>query len=415
MSEFRHELIDLGGWRILIACAVGIGFGLTTLPFYTVGVFTKPLAEEFAWSRAQVQAGLTWMMIGTVTAAWLIGLLMDRFGVRAVALWSQFGLALGLVGVGLVQGHIVLWYSAWFFMAVLGVGTSPITWTRGVADVFDKSRGLALGLALMSTGAMGIVLPPALTWVVETVGWRFAYFTMALSIVLFAMPVVYFFLKPPSDNGHSDVSGAQSNKKVVVGVTFKEALHSYQFWVLMIAFLLIAGSVAGLIINLIPILTDGGLEPGTAASYASFIGLSIILGRLLIGLLLDRVWAPYVTFAVVILPAVAAILIAMSPSGLWWIPLSACFIGFAAGAEFDLIAYMCSRYFGMKSYGQIYAWQWASFSLAAGVAPPLFGQVYDGTGSYEIALYSAAVALIVGGLMLFSLGRYPIFTARSSS
>jgi len=52
-------------------------------------------------------------------------------------------------------------------------------------------------------------------------------------------------------------------------------------------------------------------------------------------------------------------------------------IGFAAGAEFDIIAYLASRYFGLKNYSKIYSFLYASFSIGAAMGPPLFGLAFD--------------------------------------
>jgi MFS family permease len=85
-------------------------------------------------------------------------------------------------------------------------------------------------------------------------------------------------------------------------------------------------------------------------------------------------------------------------------------IGLAAGAEFDLIAYLCSRYFGLKNYSQIYAWQFVAFSIASGAAPMIFGRVFDSAGSYNPALIAAALLFVAGGALLLALGRYPDFS-----
>ena len=71
------------------------------------------------------------------------------------------------------------------------------------------------------------------------------------------------------------------------------------------------------------------------------------------------------------------------------------------------MAYVLVRYFGMRHYGKIYAWQWASFTVAAGVGPLLFGRIFDATGTYATALGAPAIAMLLAPLLLFTLGRYP--------
>ena len=393
-GEFRRDQ----AWRVVLAAWLGVALGLTALPFYTLGIFAKPLALEFGWSRSVIQSGITFAMLGVVSSAWAAGWLIDRFGVRPVALVSQAGLALGFVGLALQPGTATWWQANWFVFAVLGVGTTPLTWSRGIASWFDKQRGLAIGIALSGTGMTALVAPPLLSAVVASQGWRAGYLAIALLIVLVGMPSVWLLFREKA--GHS---GASASTPQGTGLTLGQALRTRHFWILLLGFWAICSTVAGLIPNLVPMLTDSGLSLPQAASYASLLGLNVIAGRLLAGWLLDRFWGPVVALILLMPPALACLLLAQQQ----WPGLAVMLIGLAGGAEFDLIAYLCLRYFGTRHFGQIYAWQWAGFSLAAGAGPVAFGLIFDRTGSYHSALMVAAVLLVIGPLALFALGRYP--------
>jgi MFS family permease len=399
LSAFRDEARL--GWRALLAAAVGLAFGLNSIPFYSLGVFARPLIAEFGWTRAEFQGALAAMMVGTVVSAWAVGGLLDRYGTRRVALASQIGLALGLAGLTLAGPSARSWLAAWFVMAVLGIGTSAITWTRGIAAWFERGRGFALGLGLTSTGLMAFLLPPVVTWLIGEHGWRTAYLVLAASVLVVGLPTVaLLFREPPEAVLRRTFGGG-------VGLTLGEALRGRRFWLLIAAFMLVAGTVAGLLLNLVPLLIDRGLTPASAAWYASLVGLNVVLGRLVVGAMLDRFWAPGVGAVVLSIPALSCAVLASGTGEAWLLGLAAALIGFAAGAEFDLIAYLCTRYFGMRAYGRIYAWQWAAFSLAAGAGPALFGLAFDRAGHYGPALWGGAAALLGGGLLLLALGRYP--------
>lgn len=395
LGEFRRE----HAWRIVLAAWIGVALGLTALPFYTLGIFAKPLALEFGWSRAVIQSGFTFSMLGVICSAWVAGWAIDRFGVRPVALFSQAGLALGFAGLALQNGSPSMWQANWFLFAVLGVGTTPLTWSRGIASWFDKRRGLALGIALSGTGVTALVAPPVINQVVAAYGWRAGYVAVALSIVLVAMPAVWLLFreKPRAAPGVAQAQPAGQ------GLTLVQALRTRHFWLLIAAFWVICAAVSGLIPNLVPMLTDAGLSMAEAAGYASLLGLNVMLGRLLAGWLLDRFWGPAVALVLLMPPTVACLLLAVPQ----WPGAAVMMIGLAAGAEFDLIAYLCLRYFGTRNFGQIYAWQWVNFSVAAGAGPIAFAMIFDRTGSYHDALLVAAVLLVLGPLLLLGLGRYP--------
>lgn len=394
ISEFRRD----GAWRVVVAAWLGVALGLTALPFYTLGIFAKPLAAEFGWSRSIIQSGFMFSMLGVTCSAWAAGWLIDRFGVRPVALASQAGLALGFLGLASQTGSTVLWQANWFVFAVLGVATTPLSWSRGIASWFVERRGLALGIALSGTGMTALAAPPLLSLVVNAYGWRAGYVAVALSILLVAMPAVWLLFREKSGSASPQAKVADGD-----GLTLREALRSRHFWLLLAGFWAICLAVAGLIPNLVPMLTDSGLTVPEAVGYASLLGLNVILGRLLAGWLLDRFWGPAVALALLMPPTIACVLLAYHQ----WPGLAVMLIGLAGGAEFDLIAYLCLRYFGTRNYGQIYAWQWTGFSLASGIGPLAFGLVYDFTGSYRDALLAAALLLVIGPLLLLGLGRYP--------
>lgn len=404
-AEFRQDQ----AWRVVLAAWLGIALGLTALPFYSLGIFAKPLAMEFGWSRSVIQSGILFSMLGVISSAWATGWLIDRFGVRPVALFSQLGLAVGFIGLAVQTGSPLWWRANWFIFAVLGVGTTPITWSRGIASWFDKRRGLAMGVALSGTGMTALLAPPALGAIVAAHGWRVGYVCLALSIVLVGVPAVWLMFRERSGvnaagpRPTTSAPTAEAAAAQPTGLSLREALRTRHFWVMLVGFWAICATVAGLIPNLVPMLTDSGLSMAQAASYASLMGLMVIAGRLVAGWLLDRFWGPLVAFILLMPPALACVLL----SAQIWPGLAVMLIGLAGGAEFDLIAFLCLRYFGTRHFGQIYAWQWAGFSLAAGAGPVAFGAIFDRFGSYHHALMISAVLLILGPVLLFALGRYP--------
>jgi MFS family permease len=151
-------------------------------------------------------------------------------------------------------------------------------------------------------------------------------------------------------------------------------------------------------------------EPTLIATVMSVFGLSIFAGRIITGLLLDRFWAPLVTLPILCLPALSCwLLLGDGAMSFATAMLAAFLMGFAAGAETDLVAYLAGRYFGMKSYGQIYGVQYMAFGLMAALSPTVYGWVRDTTGSYDGILSVAAGMFIGGALMMLLLGPYPDF------
>lgn len=400
------------GWPVVLSAMLGIGLGLSPLPFYTIGILAPELAREFGWGFAEILGGLPIMTFAVLLASPLVGLLADRIGVRTVALWSLLLFGLAFAGFAASNGNITLFYITWGIMALVGAGTLPVTWTRAVNNRFEVHKGLALGLSLVGTGLFGFACKPYTAWLVEEFGWRIAYLGVAALPLLIALPIAFILFH---DVGGRTVTAAErrvadaERKAVTPGKTFGEALRDWRFWILAVAFVPISFAVGGPIPNIENILRSNGFEAGDIVTLASLIGLSVIGGRLLGGWLIDRFWAPGVAFVLLSAPAVACWLLAQGTTDPVIAGLSIVLIGFAAGVEYDLMAFMVARYFGLKSYGGIYGALYGFFALGAGIGPVIFGQYFDRTGSYETILIYSAVGLVGGAALLLLMGKYRTF------
>jgi len=401
-AEFRR------GWTVLIAAAFGTAFGASPIPFNAVGPFTKPLAAEFGWGRGEIMLALFCFTAAVVITVPVVGSLADRYGVRRVALTTlaAFGICFG--ALGFTPASLLPFYALWFLMGALGGGSTPVTWTRAVNAWFQSSRGLALAITLMGTGITAMFLPSLATWLIAQYGWRAAFLGIAGLPLLIALPIALWGFREPSAEEATPAQLALARS----GLDLPRAARDYRFWVIAFAVLCISFSVGGSITNFQPLLIDRGYTAASAAKFAGLIGLSVIIGRLIAGYLVDRYWAPAVTFPLLALPALACVLLSQSVVPTGTAMLSACLIGLSAGAETDLLAFLTARYFGLAHYGKLYGLLYAVFGLASGLAPWVFGRIFDVTKSYGLALNLAAVLFVLGALSLLTLGRYPVLEER---
>ncbi len=387
-----------GGWKILLAGVIGMILGISALPFYTLGVFVQPVANDFGWSRTMVVSGLTFQMAGTVLVAWLAGWMIDRYSVRKIALLSQAGLALAFLLLALQDGSLWLWQLNWFILALLGIGTSPMSWSRGIVERFESGRGLALGIALSGSGITAFAGPPLIEAIIEAYGWRAGFYALAGAVTLIGIPSTWFLFRI---SGQREARGAATTAVPLTGLSFKQALLTRYFWLILLAFCTITFAVSGTIPNLVPIMQTMGI--GQAAYYVSLIGIAIIISRLISGYLIDRFWAPGVAAMLVLIAAGACGLLSQGIAPAFAVIA----LGVAAGAEFDLIAFLCARYFGMRAYGRIYAWLWAGFALSTGTGSITIAYFLE-TGLGPSGVMLAVVgALFIAAAALLGLGRYP--------
>ncbi|MCP3474973.1 MFS transporter [Bradyrhizobium sp. CCGUVB1N3] len=375
---------------------IGIGVGAASLLFYSIGVFFEPLQQEFGWNRGQISGALIYLTAGFVVSGPIVGSLIDRFGARIVALVSIPLLIVSIVGLGGMNGSIVVFYVLFFAAGCLGAGTTPVVYTRIVNGNFKVSRGLALGIVLAGTGIAALALPPLLASQIASLGWRSGFIVMAM-LAAIAWPMVYF--------GFRDLEGAaRPAAKAAEGIDRSEALRSRIFWTIAIGFLAVAAAISGMVVHMIPLLRDAGLPVPRAAAIASLIGVGVIIGRVLIGWTIDRLFAPRVAGAVFLITAGGCVL--LNVGGAQTAPIAAFLIGFALGAEIDLIAYLTARYFGMRNYGFLYGLAYSIFSVGAALGPAVTGNLFDINKNYSAALWLMAACLVFGALAMSTLPRF---------
>ena len=161
----------------------------------------------------------------------------------------------------------------------------------------------------------------------------------------------------------------------------------------------------GAVTHLSALLTDRHIDPDKAAIAVSALGGAALLGRLGTGWLVDRFFAPYVSFALLMGAALGTFLLS-SAASLTVGVLAASLIGFSMGGEADVVPYLVARYFGLRSFSVLYALTWTFYAVAGAIGPVLMGKAFDASGSYTTLLLWIAGSIIVVAPLMLLLPRY---------
>ena len=398
-SEFRL------GWKPLAAATLGVACGASPIPFNVLPIVIGPINADLGWSFLQISAAVTiYGIIGALLAP-VIGALVDKHGVKPVALT-----ALGLFGVSFaamyaVPSNLPAFYILWAVIGIVGIGSTPVSWSRAISMWFHANRGLALGILLLGTSLAALVVPQLSNYVLEQAGWRSVFPVVALLPLVIALPLALVFFREPEP--HELPQQAVDEGGALKGLTRNEALKSYRFYVLFASICLVALAYGGAHIHMVQIVILSGFDASFAATVISFVAIGIFLGRIIVGVLFDRFWAPGVAFPVLCLPVISCLLLTSGTNSEALILLAGFFLGFAAGAESDVVAFMAARFFGLLEFGRIYGLLYMPFGIFASISPLLYGYVRDQTGSYNLMLQVSMVLFAVGGALLLTLGRYP--------
>lgn len=402
------------GWYVALACGIGLACGLATVLTYTFGVFVTPLRQEFGWSQTEVFAALFLSVLTITFVAPFFGMLVDRLGARRVILVGLVFEAALVASFYFQDENVLTFYLRYIGLAVLGVGTTHIAFTRIIALWFDRQRGLALGVTLAGVGIGGFVWPILSQWAINAYGWRSAYLVIAAAIIVFGCTIISLVVRdsPQSMGLLPDGDAATSGKDeatasgAALGVTLKQALATRHFWMMLVVFLLIGIGVTSVQVHLVPLLISRGVTPMRAANALSILAVALVFGRVGAGWLMDRFFAPRVAIAFLLGPIVAIVLLANGASG-WLAFVAGILTGLAAGAEVDVTAYLVSRYFGLRHFSSIYAWYYSAYSLGAGLGPLATANAVDRFGGYTEILMVHAAMLVIATLLLARLPGFP--------
>jgi MFS family permease len=398
------------GWRTTFASGLGMMFGPSPILLFTFGTFVAPLSREFGWTVAAITAGAMIVNLLLVVCSMVQGFAVDLFGPRKLILASIPVFGLAVAAMAWLTPNIVSFYLALALAAVCAVGIWPVAYNKAIAGWFDERLGLTLGLGNAGIGLGAALLPVISAYVISNHGWRTAYVVLGIIAVLIPWPAVFALLKDPPAAGTptrpSQVSAAAP------GLSFSEARRTPAFFITLAGFLLLGTFSSSSVIHQIGILTDTGLTVAQATLMQSVLGVSLILGRVGSGWLLDRIQASSI-LVVMCLGAAGALVLLYAGAPWGTAPLCAALIGLVIGAEFDVLGFLIARYFGQKSFGVLYATIFASFQLFASAAIPLVGLVKSKTGAYGPALATLAGLMVLAAFLFWRLGPYRYPTKRA--
>jgi len=396
------------GWVVVATSALGLLFGAFPIVVSSFAVFFKPYIHEFHASRAAISLAILIHNIGAGFLATWIGRLTDRFGARNVILPG-----LGVLGLVLISAEAIgakLW-QLYIFYALLGLVSSTTTavpYGVVVSRWFNRRRGLALGLTMAGMGVGAAVVPPLVQLLIASYGWRSAFAIVGGAILIIPMPILGVFLKEaPQRIGllSDEATAAPLAPRQAEGLTWREIRYSQTFWLMVAAFALAAAAITACVIHMATIFSDRGATTASAALAVSVAGLALLAGRAGAGFLLDRYFGPHVAIFLFVLVASGIALLWTGATGTPAL-MGAFLVGLGLGAEVDIIAYLMSRYFGLRSLGAAFGVAFGAFVLASGLGPLIMGFAFDRTGSYRAPLAGFFCATMLAAALMGRIGPY---------
>jgi len=393
----EHDL-RYPGWRVVAASSACVFVSFASLLVFTFGVFLKPLAAQFGWSREAISAAFGIAALAVAVCSPPLGLLLDRFPARRVILPCMAIFGMAFASLALLTPHLWHLYAVFLLLGIVGNGTAHLAYSRALSTWFVARRGAAFAI-LMTGGALGaIMLPPLAQSLINTVGWRCAFAALGCLVLVTGLPLGRLVRERPQ--------AQRVVEEITAGVSVREGVLSRAFWIIVTVLFCNSIGQNGAIAHQAALLTDRGISAVDAALAVSALGAATLGGRLITGWLLDRYFAPRVAFGLMLLSALGPLLLSRAhsmPSGV----AAAALIGCGMGGEADITPYLLSRYFGLKSFSTLYGFSWTAYAIAGAIGPVIMGKAFDVTGSYSTLLGVLSLATFAAASLLLLLPHYP--------
>jgi MFS family permease len=401
-------------------------------PYMGAGVINPWMAKSLNLSRSTLGLGFTLMTLLAGLFGPLVALSLNKKGVRFTMVMGSLSILLGSLLMGLVVGNHWQFILVFGLLIGTGIGFSTAVPTQtGITHWFTKKRALAMSLTFTASGIGAFVAAPLLNKVITVFGgdWRVAWLFVAGIVGCGTLLTIFLVKNKPSDLGqvpdgiyendttpgaaapvHSHGSGRVF--RTTEQWTLRDAMKTPALWMILASFVVLVATSGIIHAHSVIHLRDLGNAPATAAMSLGLMMFSSVAGRLLAGVLGDRIepryiWAAGMAFMFI------GILSIMKANSTIQIYMYALFLGLGYGAIYISWPIITSNYFGPASFASIMGLQGPVITIAGSSAPFLAGLVYDRTGSYNNAFIALAVLCLASGALILcakppELNRQPV-------
>jgi MFS family permease len=385
------------GWIIVGVGALVTCIGLGAM--LSLSVFLQPMSEAMGWSRTGISTAalLNWLCMGVGSFFW--GALSDRFGTRVVVLVGGI-----LVGAGMVMASqsATLGQFQLLFGVVVGfaAGSFYAPMTATTTRWFTRHRSLAVALVSSGIGLASMTVAPLARFLITAYDWRTAMFVIGDLAWLLIIPAALLVRNPPTPAvpvARADADGRD--------FTAAQALRTPQFAAIALTYFACCAAHAGPIFHMVTYAIDHGITPMAATSVLGVAGLASLGGRVVCGLLADRIGVKRTLIGGLALQAVAASLYLFTRELAGFYALALVF-GFAYGGVMPLYAILVREYFGARIMGTVFGAVAAASTLGMAIGPWAGGWLYDAFGSY-VWLYIGSFGIGLGAVAIAFTFRAP--------
>ena len=390
-------------WWTVVGGAMGNAVGAGIFMVYAFGIFGKAISTEYLWDREIISYCFSAFLLATGFGTVALGAFIAQFGVRVPTAVFVTVFSAAVACVAMVPASPVLFYALFAIIGVGGAAATAMPYAVSIAGLFDRNRGMALALSVSGAGIGAALMPQLVNFLESSYGWRIGISATAALIGLVPLFALAVLVRDPIRR--STQPHAVYPVRAKLSAIFDDYLGQARFWLIAIPIVGISVVTFGIMASLVPLLSDRDFSNESIALALSSAGMASWFGRLGVGYLMDKVFAPYVAAGVFTITACGILLLVFGQSAPAAV-LGAALIGVALGAEADIVTFLASRYFSLQLLSKVLGALWVAWAWGGGLGTFLSGATFSATQSYSLSFGLFLLMMVVSVPVILRLGPY---------
>jgi OFA family oxalate/formate antiporter-like MFS transporter len=371
---------------------------------YSWTLFVQPLQAGNGWKLSDIQFAFTLFILFQTWVQPMDGWLIDRLGPRGFI--SAAGLLCGLGWAGMGYAHTLPQLYTLYCIAGTGAAFVYSGSIGSALKWFKDRRGLASGIMAAGFGGGTALFIPLISSIIATSGYQSAFIATGLVQGVVILIVAQFLRHPPAQSviaspAPGGASGSQLGQRQF---TTMEVLRTPQFYMMYLAFILMA--TGGLLVtaNAGPISKSWGLAASALTLAATLSPLANGASRVFWGWASDRLGREQAMILAFVLQAIALFMVVQLGSrSSAWFSTTLVLVYFTWGEIYSLFPAMSADYFGSKNATSNYAVLYSAKGVASIMGGWVGAKLYEQSGSWSVGFYGSAVMALVAAVIAFGL------------
>jgi len=389
------------GWKVVGALFVMLAFS-SGIGFYGHSIILQALARESGFDVGLASSAVSLFFLVAGLTGLIIAPLIERIDVRIVIAMGTILASVSLAMIGRVTTTAEL-FGVYVLFGIGWSGSGLLPATTLIARWFQTNRAKALSIASTGLSVGGITVTPLMAFLVDEYSLYGASPMLGVIYLIGILPIALLVLRSsPTDVGLSP--DGSSSVVAANGILLMDALRHPFFWSLSIAYIFVMAAQVGGIAHQYGVLTER-VSAAQAAYGIAILPAASVVGRLVGGMILDRVSTSGFTIIMMMCQATSLFIIASS-TDVYILFLGLALFGISVGNLLMLPPLIIAEVYGLVNYSQIYSWSNLITMMGVAAGPVLMGILVGESGAYLVP-YLVAGALGLTAAIVFIVFKPP--------